>query len=80
MNDPSTVTFSKVDEKAGRVVEFKGGAKIGYDGPNASPGPHHDTQHISWQSAGKRDDVGPQRGNIPYSGERHPSRPDRKGQ
>lgn len=53
MNDPSKVTFSKVDEKTGTVVEFKGegGAKIGYDGPHASPGPHHDTQHISWQSA-----------------------------
>jgi RHS repeat-associated protein len=82
MNDPSKVTFSKVDEKTGTVVEFKGegGAKIGYDGPHASPGPHHDTQHISWQSSGKRGDGGAQRGNIPYSGERHPSRPDRKDQ
>lgn len=82
MNDPSKVTFSKVDEKTGTVVEFKGegGAKIGYDGPHASPGPHHDTQHISWQSAGKRGDGGAQRGNIPYSGDRHPSRPDRKEQ
>ncbi|WP_349985671.1 polymorphic toxin type 47 domain-containing protein [Stenotrophomonas sp. WHRI 8082] len=57
MNGPSKVIFSKVDEKTGTVVEFKeeGGAKIGYDGPHAS-GPHHDTQHISWQSAGKRGD------------------------
>jgi len=58
MNYPINVTFSKVDEKIGTVVEFKGegGAKIGYDGPHASPGPHHDTQHISWPSAGKRGD------------------------
>lgn len=82
MNDPSKVQFSEVDEKTGTIVEFKGegGAKVGYDGPHASPGPHHDTQHISWQSAGKRGDGGAQRGNIPYSGERHPSRPDRKDQ
>lgn len=82
MTDPSKVSFSKVDEKTGTVVEFKGegGAKIGYDGPHASPGPHHDTQHISWQSAGKRDQGGTKRGNIPYKGGRHPSRPERKGQ
>ena len=82
MNDPSKVAFSKADEKTDTVVEFKGegGAKIGYDVPHASPGPHHDTQHVSWQSAGKRGDGGAQRGNIPYSGDRHPSRPDRKEQ
>lgn len=82
MNDPSAVEFSKMDPVTGTVVEFKGpgGAKIGYDGPHASPGPHHDTQHISWQSAGKRGDGGAKRGNIPYSGARHPSRPDRKEQ
>lgn len=58
MNDPIKVAFSKVDEKTGKAVEFKGegGAKIGYDGPHPSPGPHHDTQHLSWQSAGKRGD------------------------
>jgi len=82
MTDPSKVQFSKVDPKTGTVVEFKGegGAKVGYDGPHKSPGPHHDTQHISWQSAGKRDSGGAQRGNEPYSGPRHPSRPDRKDQ
>ncbi|TDR47593.1 RHS repeat-associated protein [Tahibacter aquaticus] len=82
MTDASKVEFSKMDEATGTVVEFKGegGAKVGYDGPHASPGPHHDTQHISWQSAGKRGDGGAKRGNEPYSGERHPSRPDRKDQ
>lgn len=82
MTDPSKVQFSKVDPKTGTVVEFKGegGAKVGYDGPHKSPGPHHDTQHISWQSAGKRESGGAQRGNEPYSGSRHPSRPDRKDQ
>ncbi len=82
MKDPSTVKFSKMDEKTGTVVEFKGegGAKVGYDGPHASPGPNHDTQHISYQSAGKRGEGGAKRGNIPYSGDRHPSRPDRKDQ
>ena len=82
MNDPMKVEFSKVDPSTGTVVEFKGpnGAKVGYDGPHASPGPHHDTQHISWQSGGKRGDGGAQRGNTPYSGDQHPSRPDRKDQ
>ncbi len=82
MIDPSKVQFSKVDKTTGTVVEFKGpgGAKVGYDGPHKSPGPHHDTQHISWQSAGKRGSGGAKRGNIPYDGPRHPSRPDRKNQ
>lgn len=82
MSDPSKVQFSKVDPNTGTVVEFKGpgGAKVGYDGPHDSPGPHHDTQHISWQGAGKRKAGGRQRGNIPYNGQRHPSRPDRKEQ
>ena len=82
MTDPSKVQFSKIDSETGTVVEFKGegGAKVGYDGPHESPGPHHDTQHISWQSAGKRDSGGAQRGNEPYSGPQHPSRPDRKEQ
>jgi hypothetical protein len=82
MTDPSKVQFSKVDPKTGTVVEFKGegGAKVGYDGPHKSPGPNHDTQHISWQSAGKRDSGGTKRGNEPYSGPQHPSRPDRKDQ
>lgn len=44
------------------------------------PGAHHDTQHISWQGAGKRKSGGRKRGNIPYSGSRHPSRPDKKEQ
>lgn len=80
MTDPSTVQFSKMDPKTGTVVEFKGegGAKVGYDGPHASPGPNHDTQHISWQSAGKRDSGGALRGNESYSGAQHPSRSDRK--
>jgi RHS repeat-associated protein len=82
MTDASKIKFSKVDPETGTVVEFKGegGAKVGYDGPHASPGPHHDTQHISWQSGGKRGGGGGKRGNEPYSGPRHPSRPDRKDQ
>jgi RHS repeat-associated protein len=82
MTNPDEVEFSKVDPATGTVVEFKGagGAKVGYDGPHASPGKHHDVQHISWQTAGKRSSGGTQRGNEPYSGQRHPSRPDRKEQ
>ena len=82
ITDPSKVQFSKVDPKTGTVVEFKGpgGAKVGYDGPHQSPGPHHDTQHISWQTGGKRTSSGRERGNEPYSGPQHPSRPDRKEQ
>jgi hypothetical protein len=82
MTDPNKVEFSKVDPKTGTVVEFKGegGAKVGYGGPHGSPGPHHDIQHISWQSAGKRGSGGAQRGNEPYSGPQHPSRADRKDQ
>jgi RHS repeat-associated protein len=82
MTDPSKVHFSKVDPKTGTVVEFKGegGAKVGYDGPHKSPGTHHDTQHISWQSAGKRGSDGRRRGNERYSGPQHPSRSDRKDQ
>jgi RHS repeat-associated protein len=78
MTDPSKIQFSKVDPKTGTVVEFKGegGAKVGYDAPHRTPGANHDTQHISWQSAGKRSRGGAQRGNIPYQGERHPSRSD----
>ena len=80
MTDPSKVKITKYDDATGTAVEFKGpgGAKVGYDGPHASPGPHHDVQHISWQSAGKRSSGGAQRGNIPYDGPRHPSRPGRK--
>jgi RHS repeat-associated protein len=81
MTDSSKVQFSKVDPKTGTVVEFKGpgGAKVGYDGahPN-SPGPYHDQQHISAQSAGKRGEGGATRENFPYSGDQHPSRPDTK--
>lgn len=82
MTDASKVQFSKVDPKTGTVVEFKGegGAKVGYDGKHRSEGPHHDVQHISWQTAGKRSSGGTQRGNELYSGPQHPSRPDRKDQ
>jgi hypothetical protein len=70
----------KADPKTGTLTEFKGkdGAKVGYDEPHKSPGPHHDKQHISWQSAGKRGTGGAKRGNIPYGGARHPSRPAKK--
>jgi RHS repeat-associated protein len=80
MTDPSQVSFTKYDKTTGTVVEFKGpgGAKVGYDGPHSSPGPHHDTQHISWQTGGKRSSGGAQRGNIEYTGPQHPSRPGRK--
>ena len=79
MTDPDKVKISKYDSKTGTAVEFKGqgGAKVGYDGPHKSPGLHHDVQHISWQSAGKRGKGGA-RGNIPYVGQRHPSRSGRK--
>ena len=68
----------KADPTTGTLTEFTGkdGAKVGYDTPHESPGLHRDTQHISWQSAGKRP-RGAQRSNIPYSGPRHPSRPKR---
>ncbi|MGD8595149.1 MAG: polymorphic toxin type 47 domain-containing protein [Gammaproteobacteria bacterium] len=79
LTNPDDVEISKVDPETGTATEFKGpnGAKVGYDGPHDSPGPHHDTQHISWQSGGKRANGG-RRGNIPYSGPKHPSRPGRK--
>lgn len=74
------VELSKIDPATGTIVEFKGrgGAKVGYDGPHpGTPGPHHDTQHISTQKAGRRPEGG-QRLNIPYSGPQHPSRPNKK--
>jgi hypothetical protein len=76
MTDPSKITFSRVDPKTGTVVEFKGegGAKVGYDAAHGSTGPYHGEPHVSWQTAGKVRDGGRQRGNIPYSGEQHPSR------
>ena len=79
LTDPNDVEFSKVDPETGTVVEFKGsgdkkGAKVGYDGPHDSPGPHHDVQHISWQTSGKRKSGGTERGNTPYEGPWHPSR------
>lgn len=82
MTDPDQVEITKTDAETGTAVEFKGknGAKVGYDGPHASPGRHHDKQHISWQSGGKRSQGDGRRGNIPYSGPRHHSRPDRKDQ
>lgn len=72
--------FSKYDEQTGTVTEFKGkgGKKVGYDGPHDSPGKHHDKQHISWQSEGKRGQGGTKRDNIPYKGPRHPSRSEKK--
>ena len=79
MTDPDKVKITKYDETTGTAVEFKGegGAKVGYDAPHDTPGAHHDTQHISWQSSGKRGKGG-ERGNIPYTGPRHPSRSGRK--
>ena len=73
MTDPADVRFTKFDEATGTVVEFKGkgGAKVGYDAPHSTPGPHHGTQHSSWQSAGRRGAGGGKRGNIPYEGPRH---------
>lgn len=82
LTNPEDVTITKYDPVTGTAVEFKGprGAEVGYDGPHPNtPGPHHDTQHISWQSAGKRRSGEAERGNIPYSGPRHPSRPEKKG-
>lgn len=73
------ISASKFDPATGTAVEFKGpgGAKVGYDGPHPNtPGDCHDVNHISWQSAGKRG-AGGQRGNIPYDGPQHPSRPGR---
>jgi RHS repeat-associated protein len=80
MTDPNDVEFSKYDPETGTVVEFKGpnGAKVGYDGPHSSPGPNHDTQHISAQEPGKRSQGEGLRRNFPYSGPQHPSRSDRK--
>jgi hypothetical protein len=51
-----TKACEKVDPETGTLTEFKGekGAKVGYDGPHKSPGAHHESQHISWQSSGKR--------------------------
>ncbi|HWK02141.1 MAG TPA: polymorphic toxin type 47 domain-containing protein [Puia sp.] len=65
----------KADPKTGTLTEFtgEGNKKVGYDGPHPkTPGEHHDVQHISWQSAGKRPAGGRGRGNIPYDGPRHP--------
>jgi hypothetical protein len=70
------IVATKWDPKTGTAVEFKGpgGAKVGYDGPHPeTPGAYHDTQHISWQSAGKRGSGGT-RGNIPYGGDHGPVR------
>jgi RHS repeat-associated protein len=76
MTNPNEVTFSKYDPGTGTVVEFKGpdGAKVAYDGPHDNPGPFHDSQHIGWQTGGKRGAPGWGRGNIPYSGPRGPVR------
>ncbi len=76
MTNPDEITFSKVDPETGTVVEFKGpgGAKVGYDAPHTTPGPGHDSPHISWRSAGKET-----AGNITYDGPQHPSRSGRKG-
>ncbi len=71
MTNPDEVTFSRVDPKTGTVVEFKGpgGATVGYDSPHVTPGPGHDSQHISWKSAGRVTE-----GNITYDGPQHPFR------
>jgi RHS repeat-associated protein len=81
MTNPADVKFSKVDPKTGTVVEFKGpnGAKVAYDTPHDSPGPGHDQPHVGWQTEGKRSAGGTERGNIPYEGSQHPSRPNVKG-
>jgi len=71
------VTFTRADPETGTITEFKGadGASVGYDGPHPNtPGPHHDKNHISSQSGGKRNQGGRQRNNEPYSGDKHPSR------
>ncbi|MDX2267788.1 MAG: polymorphic toxin type 47 domain-containing protein [Bryobacter sp.] len=80
MTNPNDVKFSKVDPKTGTIVEFKGpgGAKVAYDGPHSTPGPGHNSPHVGYQSAGKRTQGGTQRGNIPYTGPQHPSRPVKK--
>ncbi len=82
MTNPENVTFSKVDPKTGTVVEFKGpnGAKVACDSPHDSPGPGHDQPHVGWQTGGKRGEGGTERGNIPYKGPEHPSRPKVKGE
>jgi len=72
------VKFTMEDRATGTITEFKGnnGAKVGYDGPHpGTPGPHHDRNHVSWQSGGKRGE-GMQRGNQPYTGSQHPTRQD----
>jgi hypothetical protein len=64
----------KVRTRDGVELKEPGGAKVGYDGPHPeTPGAFHDTQHISWQSAGKWGSGGT-RGNIPYGGTRGPVR------
>ena len=83
MNDPEKVSFSKIDEKTGTVVEFKGagGSKVAYDAPHADMDPKsgHDKPHIGWQTAGKRNKCGcAERGNITYDGPQHPHRSDQK--
>ena len=82
MTDQNKVQFTKVDPKTGTVVEFKGpdGAKVSYDTPHASPGPAHNDPHVGWQTGGKRNSDGAERGNIPYSGQQHPSRSPIKGE
>jgi RHS repeat-associated protein len=67
MTDPSTVQFTKVDPKTGTVVEFKGpgGAKVAYDAPHpGTPGAGHGSQHVGWQSAGKRGQGGRRAGTY----------------
>lgn len=76
MTNPDDVSFAKYDPETGTVVEFHGpgGAKVDYDGPHETPGPFHDSQHVGWQTGGKRRSGGTERGNIPYSGPRGPVR------
>jgi hypothetical protein len=78
-DDNPNIVPTKWDPATGTAVEFTGPghARVPYDGPHPlTEGAHHDVQHVGWQSAGKRD-AGGRRGNIPYVGPRHPSRPGR---
>lgn len=50
MTNPDEVSFAKYDPETGTVVEFKGPWGV----PHESPGPFHDSQHIGWQTGGKR--------------------------
>jgi RHS repeat-associated protein len=80
--DPEDIQFSKEDSATGTVTEFKGpnGEKVAYDSPHADmdKAQGHDKPHVGWQSPGKRNKSGFQRGNNTYKGSQHPSRPNKK--